>query len=92
MCINQSWIYENNFYGHPLKTSSMDDNNIWVLLSLYLTNQATEEQARVVLDWIDQSYENRSTMEQAQMIIQKLPSPQFDSITAFKKLDKKIKS
>lgn len=68
----------------------MTDDRIWVLLSLYLTHQATEEQTRTVLEWRDMSFENKNIMEQMHLIMKKAALPQFDNIKAFKKLDKKI--
>jgi ferric-dicitrate binding protein FerR (iron transport regulator) len=73
------------------KTKNLVVENNWVLLSLYLTNQANDEQTLQVLEWCTASPENQLIFEQAQRVLQSQKIEiSFNSQDAFKKLNKKI--
>ncbi len=73
------------------KTKDLMTENTWILLSLYLTNQADDDQTLEVLEWRGTSPENQAVFEQMQRVLyQKRIRSTFNSEEAFKKLDKKI--
>ena len=73
------------------KTKDLMTENTWILLSLYLTNQADDNQTLEVLEWRENSPENQAIFEQMQRVLhQKRNKATFNSEEAFKKLDKKI--
>lgn len=73
------------------KTKDLMTENTWILLSLYLTNQADDDQTLEVLEWRGNSPENQAIFEQMQRVLhQKRTKLTFNSEEAFKKLDKKI--
>jgi ferric-dicitrate binding protein FerR (iron transport regulator) len=73
------------------KTKDLMTENTWILLSLFLTNQADDDQTTQVLEWRAASPENQTAFEQIQRVMcQRSIMPTFSSEEAFKKLDKKI--
>ena len=73
------------------KTKDLMTENTWILLSLYLTNQADDDQTLEVLEWRGTSPGNQAVFEQMQRVLhQKRIRSTFNSEEAFKKLDKKI--
>lgn len=68
----------------------MTEDKIWELISRYITHEATDEEIKLVLEWGNKSFENRNILDHALLIMTKQAPPQFDSIKAFEKLDKKI--
>ena len=73
------------------KTKDLMTENTWILLSLFLTNQADDNQTIEDLEWRAASPENQAAFEQLQRILhQKRTKFTFNSEDAFKKLDKKI--
>jgi ferric-dicitrate binding protein FerR (iron transport regulator) len=82
-----------NHFHYPTmsKTKNLVVESNWVLLSLYLTNQADDEQTLEVLEWCTASPKNQVIFEQAQRILQSQKiEVSFNSEDAFKKLNKKI--
>ncbi len=78
-------------YPNMSKTKDLMTENTWILLSLYLTNQADDNQIQEVLEWRENSTENQAIFEQMQQVLhQKRSKSTFNCNDAFKKLDKKI--
>ena len=63
----------------------------WILLSLFLNDEANKEQIEMVVKWRHSSFENYAIFQDVDKIKKcKPPVPVFDSKKAFRKLDKKI--
>jgi hypothetical protein len=63
----------------------------WIFLCRFLSHQADEKQSTTIQEWRKASLGNNEIFKDAQLIMQqKCTFPNFNSQTAFKKLDKKI--
>ncbi len=94
--INRKFNQWVNYKDTPLSISDncyrmkMKESD-WILLSLFLSEEANVEQIDAVLEWRRASSMNELVFEEAKQIMKRHnPVPVFDSHKAFKKLEKKL--